>query len=261
MSKTIYYFTGTGNWLAVAKNVADQLGDSEIVNIAKLIEKEEITDRSDTVGIVFPVYFENMPDIVKSFVKKLGLEPDSYVFGVATCGSGPGFALHTLDKLLRKKGAKLSAGFEVEMPDNVVIILNLIPSVGVQESMLMSAKEKMRQIAEIVGRKGDVGIEGGKRLRDKLEGLFMKAIVTGIYRTPKRFRATSKCVKCGICRSICPTGNVEVENGKIKWGKKCMHCLACLHWCPTQAIVLGKGSADQKRYHHPEITLQDMRLR
>lgn len=260
MSKTIYYFSGTGNSLAAARGLAEQIGNCKIVNIATATAIGGITDHSDTVGLVFPVYFEDVPDIAKRFVEKLELEPKTYVFGVATCGSGPGLALHTLDRLLKKKGAKLAAGFSLEMPDNSIIILNMIPPLDKQESMLVSSKQKMKQIAEIVKRKEVFGVEGRKRFRDKLEGLFMKAIVTRIYKTPKKFRATDKCIKCGSCRRICPTGNIEVRNGEIKWGKDCTHCLACLHWCPTTAINLGRGS-NQKRYHHPDITVQDMRLR
>ena len=86
------------------------------------------------------------------------------VFGVATCGSGPGWALYTLDRLLKEKGTRLSAGFALTMPDNVVIVLNRIPPTDVQEPMLASSKKKMAQIAENVRRKKYVVIEGEKRL-------------------------------------------------------------------------------------------------
>ena len=260
MHETIYYFSGTGNSLAAARGLAEQIGNTKIVNIVAPITTGGMADHTDTVGLVFPVYFEDMPDIVRRFVEKLQLEPNTYVFGLATCGSGPGLALHTLDRLLKKKGAKLAAGFSLEMPDNSIIIFNMIPPLDVQKSMLERSLHNIKQIAEIVKRKEVFAIEGKKRLRDRLERLFMKAIVTRIYKTPKRFRTTDKCTKCGSCRRVCPTGNIEVKNGEIKWGNNCTHCLACLHWCPATAINLGRGS-NQKRYHHPDITVQDMRLR
>ncbi|WP_148266639.1 flavodoxin family protein [Methanocella arvoryzae] len=35
MAATIYYFTGTGNSLYVARTVAQKLGDCKLVNMAK----------------------------------------------------------------------------------------------------------------------------------------------------------------------------------------------------------------------------------
>ncbi len=43
MKTIIYYFTGTGNSLAVARDIAEELHDTvEIVPIAKLIKEESI---------------------------------------------------------------------------------------------------------------------------------------------------------------------------------------------------------------------------
>lgn len=260
-SITIYYFSGTGNSLAVAKNIADQMRESELVNMAKTVAGEETIGVSGAVGFVFPVYFEDLPNIVKNFVEKLSLKGGIYIFGIATCGSGPGLAFYSLDRILRKKGKRLSAGFAVEMPDNVVILLNRIPPIDVQESMLSRSKEKIMRIAETVRKRDCIGMEGRERLRDKLEGLLVKAIVTRIYRTPRKFRATTRCVKCGICRKICPTNNIKIYDDKVLWGENCEQCLACLHWCPTHAIVLGKGSPNSTRYHHPDITVEEMMLR
>lgn len=261
MSTTVYYFSGTGNSLAAARGIADKISGTQLVNIAELTAREETEEHSDTVGIVFPVYFEDIPDIVKRFVERLAVPGGTYVFGVATCGYGPGWSLYSLDRLLRRKGTRLSAGFAVTMPDNAVIVIDRVPPPDVQESVLASAAEMIVQIAEDVKRRANVGLERERRLRDKLEGVLMKALATRVYRTPKRFTVTDACVRCGTCKRICPTGNIDVRDGRVSWGKDCAQCLACLHWCPAGAISLGRLSQISRRYHHPDVSARDMMLR
>ena len=65
MKTIIYYFTGTGNSLAVAKMIAAVLGDCEIVPIASLqTTAGDITPAADRVGIINPVYLPGLPVIV-----------------------------------------------------------------------------------------------------------------------------------------------------------------------------------------------------
>lgn len=40
--KTIFYFSGTGNSLQVSKDIASQLGDTELCSISKIISNKEI---------------------------------------------------------------------------------------------------------------------------------------------------------------------------------------------------------------------------
>jgi len=215
---TIYYFSGTGNSLALAKNLQKSLNDAKIINIAAA--NPRIADEKDTVGFVFPVYFEDMPLMVKNFVEKLMLKrrvPDVYVFGIATCGCGAGLALHTLRELLKRKGLELSTCFAVNMPDNSVIILNKIPSLGEQRSLLSNSKEKIKQIAEIIRKKEHVGTEDKVRLADRVENIFMTKFLTKIYRVPRRLKVSRSCMHCGTCVKICPSGNIR--NGeRISWG-------------------------------------------
>ena len=74
MKTIIYYFTGTGNSLAVAKKIAAALGDCELVPIASLQKTNgDIVPQADRVGIVCPVYFSGLPVMVDSFAQRLDL--------------------------------------------------------------------------------------------------------------------------------------------------------------------------------------------
>jgi flavodoxin len=82
VNTTIYYFTGTGNSLAVSKDLAaellaakllaaelnDRKHSIDILPIAKFDDQDSITVDAEVIGIVFPVYCLDVPSIVKAFV-------------------------------------------------------------------------------------------------------------------------------------------------------------------------------------------------
>lgn len=70
MNIDIYYFTGTGNSYYIAKKLSEKLS-GELIPIAQVIDRTEITTDADVIGIVFPVYYGDIPIIVKDFCIKL----------------------------------------------------------------------------------------------------------------------------------------------------------------------------------------------
>ncbi|MBD5476273.1 MAG: flavodoxin family protein, partial [Lachnospiraceae bacterium] len=55
----IFYFTGTGNSLYVAKEL-----DEEIISIPQVIKQERLEFAADSIGIVCPIYGHEMPGMV-----------------------------------------------------------------------------------------------------------------------------------------------------------------------------------------------------
>jgi flavodoxin len=53
MENIVFYFSGTGNSLKVAKTLAKELGNCEIVSMGKT-EKFNVTNQYDTIGFVHP---------------------------------------------------------------------------------------------------------------------------------------------------------------------------------------------------------------
>jgi flavodoxin len=71
-TRTIYYFSGTGNFLALARDIAHAT-KADLVPIASVVDREKIEVESDSIGLVFPVYFVfngGIPMIVERFVDK-----------------------------------------------------------------------------------------------------------------------------------------------------------------------------------------------
>lgn len=294
MNSKIFYFSGTGNSLALAREIADQIGAKNIINMAKFSETgftanksinakssnskpsnakisndefsgrkddlEELNINEEVIGFVFPVYFQNIPEIVKEFIKKLNFKNNPYIFGIATCNGGPGFTLFRLDEILRSHKQKLSSGFAVTMPGNSVIILDLTSDPQVQKERLAISKTKVKEISKIIHEKSEAGIDGEDNIKYRLEGFFTRFISTKIYRAQKRFIATEKCTKCGTCQRICPHNNIKIGQN-ITWGNNCSLCLACYHWCPQNCVEIGNSTKNRIRYQHPLIKPKDMFLR
>ena len=89
MKAAVYYFTGTGNSLAVARDIAKSL-EGELISIPSVIQQELVRTDAEVIGVVFPVYIWGMPLIVERFIKKLANLQDKYVFAITTYGGMPG---------------------------------------------------------------------------------------------------------------------------------------------------------------------------
>lgn len=257
MSAAIFYFSATGNSLAVAKDLALGLGGAKLIPITKAL-KNNHEQPFDVIGIVYPVYMFGLPLIVADFIKQIKLKTNTYIFSVATLGGLPGRAHTLIRKILKNRGHQLAAGFSVRMPGNYTPLYAAIPKEK-QDKMFNAEKERVKFILESVLVKKHAIIEQRPFLPNFL--LYNLLYKSGILQVPlsgKNFWLTAACTQCGLCAKICPVENIELIESKPKWLKHCQHCMACLQWCPVEAIQYNKSTVGRKRYHHPEITAEEI---
>lgn len=58
---------------------------------------------------------------------------------------------------------------------------------------------------------------------------------------PQRMFYKNKCVLCGKCVTVCPSGALTFDNSPVLNPEKCTLCGKCALWCPADAIsVCGK---------------------
>lgn len=72
MSRLIFYFTGTGNCLYVARQLADD--NTELLSIPQLMKQKELNFEADEIGLVYPIYGHMPPYMVRQFLKKAKTE-------------------------------------------------------------------------------------------------------------------------------------------------------------------------------------------
>lgn len=258
MSTKIYYFTGSGNSLDVARELSRELGTYEAISMVKAY-KEGIDLDADSIGLVFPVYVWGVPRFVVEFLKKI--KTDKYVFAVATCGGAPGGTLPQAKRILKQVGTSLSAGWSIIMPNSYTPMGEAEPT-DVQEKKFDNMRRRVREITEAVRKKEKGTIEKNSALYNFL----FTTIIYNMYkpviaRQSNKFHLNDNCKGCGTCVRVCPMENIELKNEKPEWGKNCTICLGCMQWCPSHAIEFGRGTRDKKRYHNPHVGVNDVMMR
>lgn len=282
MEIDIYYFSGTGNSFSVAKDIEKKM-NGQLISIASVIENESISTDSNVVGIVFPVHYlfnGGVPHIIDRFVSKLHNMDRKYVFAVCTYGNGLGGAIKNLKKTIQLYGGKLSAGFAVKMPYNYTWMNNKLLEIPFdkQQKMFTNSKLKVEFICENVRKKSQGIFESSDKILMILVKYFgINKLGKSIYQKKagftkhndlpfreilpfmdKSFRYNEKCNGCGICAQICPVNNIKMVDHRPFWQNRCEQCVACLHWCPKESIQYGNNMSNCKRYHHPEVTINDI---
>jgi Pyruvate/2-oxoacid:ferredoxin oxidoreductase delta subunit len=198
-----------------------------------------------------------LPQRVIEFVHKLAADPAKYYFAVAVNAGQVAATLIQLKKLLQQKEITLSAGFSICLPSNYIPWGGAIP-VEKQQELFAASLDRINSLSNAVRLREKRNPEKGP----SWQNVFLSALYKlGSPRIPlmdKSFRVDEKCTSCKICEKICPSRNIIITDGKPVWQHHCEQCLACIQWCPEEAIQYGKNTATKKRYHHPEVKLQDM---
>jgi len=258
MKTTIYYFTGTGNSLKIAKSLSNKLKECELIPIAKVWEEDNFVLTSEKVGFVFPLYYAGLPKIVHDFLTKIDLIKSNYFFAVVTnAGDINTTPLQQIETILNAKSKTLSAGFFIVMPNNYILGYD-IHSEARQKEFFEEANKKIDIIHKTVeNNENNLGKDFFEKRRIKSEK-FNKTFRDSVHESDKSFYAEESCTSCGICVNVCPVNNIALVEEKPQWQHKCQQCLACINFCPEKCIQFGDKTLKTQRYHHPEITVKDI---
>ncbi len=254
---TLLYFSGTGNSLQVAKDICDNAGGLDRMNLAVLRNEDTIQVKSEILGIVFPVYYARLPLVVESVVNKLVISKNTYVFAVATYGGAPATVLRKLENMLRKNGKILNAGFLVHMPKNHVLEYSTKP-VKIGDRIFVKERERVVRICELIRRKQNYKCEVSRLIFDTIiDNIFISMtdkIMANLNTTDSGYWVNENCNNCKLCEKVCPVNNIEFST-KPEWKHNCERCMACIQLCPKEAIQWGTKTVNRKRYKNPNVDI------
>lgn len=247
----IFCWSGTGNCLNMAKTIAAELGDTDIIMARK---RPEITDvrGAKRVGFVFPCYGGGAPVDFLNYMKEVRMDSDAYTFAVSQSASYAGTGLYKLNKII-----PLDYWKAVHHQCTCIWLFPhwiMVPPMGPKPAQKLADKKAV-SIAK--------DIRAGKKTEKKPPhnplnvvenagwGATTKLVVKG-------FAVSDACIGCGQCVELCPRGNIRLENGRAVIGKDCVQCLGCLQYCPQSAISITKITDRRKHYHNPTVQAKDL---
>lgn len=262
METTIYYFSATGNSLSLARNMADKLGNCNLVPIAKTIEKANIKITTPRVGIVFPVFAWGMPRIVEEFVNKLSFSRKPYIFAIATCVAIQGNTLKDLKKALRLNGLDLNAGFAVKAGRSSLMKLNSLDNIIIKldrhRKQIKSSEARLPEMLATIEKLANHSPETSSWAANIFGSMFHGLAVKTFKNIDSTFIIDGSCTGCGTCVKLCPRSNIVIENGRPVFLHNCELCHACIQWCPGFAIRHPNFDISLSQYRNSAVALSDM---
>ena len=236
----IYVFSGTFNTLKAARMISQALQEggvkTTVCEVKKPLDAIPMPDAYDYVGFGYPVHAYNAPQIFVEFIRRLpALNRCAFIFKT----SGEPFRMNNasscmVHKLLCKKGFDVRLETHMLMPYN--IMFRYPDALAKQMYLHTQAQSQLLARRLLSGEHDDIRYHLGHWIMSFLMRIeWPGAKLNGVFYSVDK----KKCTKCRRCVSMCPTNNIQLKNGKIKFSWQCAMCMRCAMFCPHDAINPG----------------------
>lgn len=236
----IFYFTTTGNSLAVARAIG-----GELLSVNSVLASDDVELRDDeAVGVVCPVYFGALPAPVAALLDRVEVVAP-YKFLVLTCGNTPAFAVND------RHGWDYVAS--LRMVDNYFPMFDVAKQVRDLPSKRVD--ERLERIVDDI--RSRVRYCEAPTFYGRVAGWYMRMFPLSPKAYKRFYFDGDKCTGCGMCVKLCPIGNIVMTGPRPEIGERCLTCGACYHNCPSAAIRY-RGEKSRVQYRHSGVTLADI---
>lgn len=237
----LFYFSGTSNTKVVTHLIKESFIERkisvDIYDIEDIINRNVEYDISkyNMVGIGHPVYGFGSPTIVDDFVKSMPISKIK-TFIYKTAGDFLKVNHNASGRLIRnltKKGYNvmydriicMGSNFFLQYDDELVKSLyeSAVKKTSHMVDEILSDKIRMYSTSHILIYFTNITNDCEDKFFARLFG--------------KSLKVTENCINCGKCIKNCPSKNIYVDNGKIKFKWNCYLCMRCIYDCPTNAIT------------------------
>ena len=249
MKGIICYYSGSGNTKLACQYIAGNLKGIDI-KLHNMV-KDGIPDLKDYDIIGFAAWTDYWaPSIlVEDFIKKLPKQNNKPAFVFNTYGFISGKTQTIFAKLVTARGFKVIAGHALHTPENFppMIMGGRANEQAPNDKELDNFKKFISELNTLIPQ-----IKEGKELKKgKIKGAMLPAFPREKAKKDmgEKFIDESLCTECGICKSSCPYGAIELSPKPVFDMDKCYGCWACFNHCPTMAIYTNKFRGEG---HYPK---------
>ncbi|MBQ7530789.1 MAG: EFR1 family ferrodoxin [Paludibacteraceae bacterium] len=262
----ILYFSGTGNSLAIARKIAEGIGE-QVLSMYDAVKADLSGEKR--IGLVFPTYNLDAPIAVTQLIPRIRFPKDAYTFVVITCGAQTNNAVWTVRRLLKQQGVRVDYCHKIRVPDSSALAFGRNPNDQAWKFGKFAPRLETI-IAELAAEKHRLHFAGFDPFgwlmsRENLQRKIAQMTTPQVN--------PDKCIGCNTCVRVCPQRNIILLENTDRYadgvqntdkplaaiGPHCTWCLSCVHFCPQQAVeVNGKTVSKAFQYHHPDIRLKDM---
>ena len=264
--RIIFYFTGTGNSLYIARQLAGE--NAELLSIPQMVKRGKYEFEADEIGIVYPIYGHMPPYMVRQFIQKAKLKAE-YKFAVLTYGARKCDAVEIWDRISRK------ADNAFDYINTIIMVDNWLPNFDMNEQLKIDKHipENLQKITADINSRQHWHEPVTEEERQQHQGFMQRSgldpEVGFLMKSEKFFTVTDVCIDCGICTYVCPRGNYELTSRGVKTSGDCEFCFACIQNCPQKAIQFikqedgsfpdGTEKNPNARYRNEHISLVDLK--
>jgi ferredoxin len=274
MAVEIFYFSGTGNSLLVAKSIARRLGQASLAPVVGCLQEGRTTSNADVVGFAFPIHALCIPIAVRRFLRKLRVKRQAYLFALATREGTAFHGFKQMNRLLGRNGQRLSAEFVVTMNTTDPRARGYQPPSAAE---LGGVRRRIETELDTIA--ATIKNGGTQRWNEKtppiptpyghMRNYIIERLVVLAHKASEYlggvnyFYADTKCTGCRICQTVCLSGKIHADDaGKPVWEKSvlCYMCFACVNFCPKEAVqirsiwAVTSHTESNGRYGHPFAT-------
>ena len=268
--RVILYFTGTGNCLHVAREIAaaDTGADTQLLSIPQLMKQRRTEIEADEIGLVYPIYGHMPPNMVRRFINSTKLKAQ-YKFAILTYGNRKCNAVEIWDGIARR------AGNAFDYITTLIMVDNWLPNFDMNEQMKIDKRipENLSRIARDIIRRRRWHEPVTEEERSNHQGFIdytgIDPEVGFLVRSERYFTVTAACIDCAVCTDVCPRGNYSLTSQGVKMHGDCEFCFACIQNCPQKAIRFATDTGDpllahgevnpDARYRNEHVSLMDIK--
>jgi len=248
----IFCYSGSGHCLNMAKSIASQLGDTDIVLMRSFPEKTDARE-ARRVGFIFPCYGGGLPGHMEEYVKAIQIAPGAYKFAVEQFAGYIGCGLHKIDKIV--------GGLDYwNLISNHSTCIWLMPHTL---TIPFTTKERAQARIDRKAKEVAAAVKAGKLSKKNPPENKFFALESSFFskmhpKRVKKFWVNGDCIGCGTCEQICPRANISLHNKRPTFGSDCIGCLSCVQFCPKQAINIGKITEKRERFPNPNVEAAEL---